>query len=302
MVKRREDYANPVASAEEWKQARMKLMEKEKEATRAADELAKERRSLPWMAVSEEYTFQGSDGPVELKDLFGDKQALFVYHLMFDPAWEKGCPSCSLWLDCLQGMFPHLARKAAVAAIADAAMEKLKPFVEQKGWTFPVASAAGTSFGRDMHVSFTDEELADPEFRGYNFNRKTFCKVMPGASVFVKVKDGDQDKVFLTYNMFARGLEPLNSIWGILDRLPDGTSLSSSPSFAFFPRSGRSFFCRVSGSYASWLCLMIHLLYLPALCGVAGGFTAQAVTRSAAWTGSSTRRNMMVSPQVRSTE
>src|SRR4051795_9580213 len=88
-----------IATREEWLAARKELLTKEKELTRQRDALNAERRNLPMVEVTKAYTFQGPEGTVGLVDLFEGRPQLIVYHFMFDPGWEDGCPSCSAGTD-----------------------------------------------------------------------------------------------------------------------------------------------------------------------------------------------------------
>lgn len=133
-----------------------------------------------------------------------------VYHLMYSDDWSspKPCSSCSFWLDSLSGSYPHikLSGKAELAVVCDASYDKLKAAADAKGWPFPVASAAGTTFGSDFKVSFTEEEMKE---KAYNYGRPVFCPKMPGGSVFYRSADGT---LYHTYSVYARGMEPWNSV------------------------------------------------------------------------------------------
>ena len=155
-----------------------------------------------------------------LSSLFdAEHDTLVVQHFMFDPADENGCSSCSLWSDSFDGLLPHIKRKASFAVVARAKPEQLRAMKARKGWRFPFLSAFASSFGADMSVSYTDEQVASKD-KLYNFGSSpVWCREMPGVSVFHKSADG---AIFLTYNTFSRGLEPLCSIWNLFDALPNG--------------------------------------------------------------------------------
>src|SRR5262245_3421192 len=127
-----------VVSRDEWLEARVELLKKEKELTRLRDEQARRRRELPCVKVEKEYAFDGPDGRVTLAGLFGGRSQLVVYHFMFGPDWAEGCPSCSFVADHLDGMLPHLAaRDVALAAVARAPLAKIEAFRRRMGWQFP---------------------------------------------------------------------------------------------------------------------------------------------------------------------
>src|SRR3989442_9158442 len=116
---------HPVVSQQEWIDARKKLLAKEKELTRLRDDLARQRRELPWVKVTKQYVFEGPDGQQSLSDLFAGRSQLLVYHFMYGPDWDQGCPSCSFWADNFEGITIHLAhRDATLVAISRASYEK----------------------------------------------------------------------------------------------------------------------------------------------------------------------------------
>jgi predicted dithiol-disulfide oxidoreductase (DUF899 family) len=209
-----------VVSRNEWIKARQKLLAKEKELTRRRDQLSAERRELPWVKIDKNYVFDSLHGPVKLADLFAGRSQLVVYHFMFGPEWQEGCPSCSLVCDHIDGTLPHLAaRDVSIAMIARAPLAKLEAFKKRMGWRFPWVSSYGNDFNQDFQVSFTKEELARGEVT-YNYGQQEFpSEEAPGISVFYKDTNG---QIFHTYSAYARGCEPLITTYAILDLAPKG--------------------------------------------------------------------------------
>src|SRR5438132_8962820 len=150
-----------IVSEEKWLEARKALLAKEKKLTRLHDELAAERRQLPWMRVEKNYTFDAPQGKVSLADLFGPHSQLFVYHFMFGPDWAEGCPSCSFVCDHLDGAVPHLAaRDVSLVMVSRAPLAKIESFRKRMGWRFPWVSSQSNDFNRDCHVFFPPREKA----------------------------------------------------------------------------------------------------------------------------------------------
>lgn len=207
----------------EWLSARLALLQREKELTRLRDAVAAERRALPWVSVETPYTFHGASGPAMLGDLFGDSEQLVVYHFMFGPGWEEGCPSCSLLMDHMSGLLPHLrARSTAFTAISRATWPEIAAFQRRMGWSFPWVSSHGNDFNRDFQVSFTPDDM-DAGRVTYNFETlppgPLPVEELPGISVFARDRDG---RVFHTYSTFARGCDPMLGIYQWLDLTPKG--------------------------------------------------------------------------------
>lgn len=211
---------HPVVSQDAWLQARRELLQKEKEATRLLDELAIERRRLPWVKVSKNYVFDTPGGRVPLADLFAGRSQLFVYHFMFHPDWAEGCPSCSFVSDHFDGTLPHLAaRDVTLVAVSRAPLDKIAEFKNRMGWRFPWVSSHGSDFNHDYHVSFTDEELATGRVN-YNFTMQEFPSAEgPGLSIFRKDSAGE---IFHTYSAYGRGVETLMTTYRMLDLVPKG--------------------------------------------------------------------------------
>ena len=211
---------HPVVSHEEWLAARTAFLAKEKEFTRLRDELNRQRRELPWEIVDKDYVFEGADGKQTLLELFDGRSQLIVYHFMFDPSWDAGCPHCSFWADNFNGIVVHLnQRDATMIAVSRAPYPKLAAYQKRMGWNFKWVSSFGTDFNFDYRVSFTADEL---EKKAPVYNFKTIRPGMPereGASVFYKDPAG---RVFHTYSTYARGIDMLNTAYHYLDLAPKG--------------------------------------------------------------------------------
>jgi len=209
-----------VVSSEKWLTARKKLLVKEKTFTRLADKLSKERRALPWEAVTKDYVFDGPGGKETLSQLFDGRSQLVVYHFMFGPDWDAGCPHCSRWADNFNGIIAHLnQRDVTLVAVSRAPYEKLAAYRQRMGWSFKWVSSFGTDFNFDFHVSFTPEEMKNKK-AFYNFKMQNpDASEREGVSVFTTDAKG---KVFRTYSTFARGIELLNLDYKYLDVVPKG--------------------------------------------------------------------------------
>jgi len=214
---------------EEWDAARAELLKREKEMTRMSDELARQRRELPWVPVEKQYTFQTADGPKTLAELFDDRSQLVVYHFMFGPDFEAGCPVCSSIADSFNGVLAHLeARGVTMICISRAPLEKLLAFRQRMGWSFNWASSYENDFNWDFEHSQTRDQVSEwadqvPPFVS-RFASASGTDVVgyftegPGLSVFAR---SDKD-VYLTYATTARGLEVVMVYYGILDWVPSG--------------------------------------------------------------------------------
>ncbi len=133
-----------VASHDEWLAARKQLLAKEKEFTRLRDQLSQERRELPWERVDKNYVFDGPGGKETLAQLFDGRSQLVVYHFMFDPDWDAGCPHCSFWADNFNGIPVHLShRDVTMVAISRAPIAKLEAYHKRMGWSFKWLSSFG---------------------------------------------------------------------------------------------------------------------------------------------------------------
>jgi predicted dithiol-disulfide oxidoreductase (DUF899 family) len=216
-----------VVSREDWLAARRQLLSKEKEFTRLRDRLSGERRELPWVKVEKTYVFDGPDGRETLAELFDGRGQLMVYHFMFGPEWEQGCPSCSFLSDHIDGANLHLPqRDVTLLAVSRAPLAQIDAFKERMGWRFKWVSSYENDFNRDYHVSFTDDEMAQGEVY-YNYGMEQFpSEEAPGISVFYKDPDG---AVFHTYSAYARGLDMLVGAYNYLDLAPKGRDEAALP-------------------------------------------------------------------------
>src|SRR3954447_22815115 len=144
-----------IGTQEEWQTERDELLAEEKELTRRSDELARKRQELPWVPVEEDYRFETADGTKALADLFDGRSQLVVYHFMFGPDWDAGCPVCSSIADSFNGVLAHLQeRDVTMIAISRASSEKLTAFAERMGWTFTWASSHDSDFNWEWGHSF----------------------------------------------------------------------------------------------------------------------------------------------------
>jgi predicted dithiol-disulfide oxidoreductase (DUF899 family) len=194
-------------SETEWQAACEKLLAKEKELTGALDALAAERRSLPMVRIDKAYAFDGPDGKVSLLDLFQGRRQLLVYHFMFGPNREVGCPGCSMFVDQV-GHLAHLnARDTSFAAVSRAPIGRIEAYRLRMGWTFPWVSSFGTDFNPDLGVGPKEPQPQEPQ---------------DGEEHALSVLLRDGAKVFRTYVTTARGVERLGSVWTLLDLTPYG--------------------------------------------------------------------------------
>jgi predicted dithiol-disulfide oxidoreductase (DUF899 family) len=209
-----------IVSKNEWIAARKVLLKKEKEFTALRDQLSQKRRDLPWVAVDKEYVFDGPNGKETLRELFDGRSQLIVYHFMYDPNWDVGCPSCSFWSDNFNGIVVHLnQRDVTMIAISRAPYNKIDAYKKRLGWDFKWVSSYDTDFNFDYNVSFTKEELEKKE-AFYNFTiQDPYVSEQPGVSIFYK---DPSDKIFHTYSAYARGIDILNTAYNYLDLVPKG--------------------------------------------------------------------------------
>jgi predicted dithiol-disulfide oxidoreductase (DUF899 family) len=231
---------------EQWLAARIELLNEEKEHTRRGDELARRRQELPWVRLDKPYRFETEAGSAALADLFHGRSQLLVYHFMFGPDYESGCPSCSAIADGFNGIAVHLVNHdVALAAVSRAPLAKLLAFKRRMGWTFPWASSHGGDFNVDFSVQFTEQQQQRDGI-GYNYRREaplpvstptadagspvaemaamtgtdvpTYTRERPGVSAFA-LEDG---AIYHTYSAYARGLDSLWGMYQWLDRAPRG--------------------------------------------------------------------------------
>jgi predicted dithiol-disulfide oxidoreductase (DUF899 family) len=213
----------PVVSEEEWQAAREALLVKEKDATRARDALAAERRRLPMVRIEKHYAFDGPEGKeATLLDLFDGRRQLLLYHFMFGPNQDAGCDGCSMFVDQI-GHLAHLhARDASFALVSRAPLAKITEYKRRMGWTIGWYS----SFDSDFNVDFgVGPETPQP---GVYQDGETF-----GLSVFLR----DGDSVYRTYFTTARGVEALGSVWTFLDLTPLGRQENWEDSPAGYPQT-----------------------------------------------------------------
>src|SRR6516165_177692 len=162
---------NQVVSREEWLNARIELLRREKELTQLSDDVAHRRQELPWVRVDKTYRFDTDEGSASLKDLFRGRSQLLVYHFMFGPDYAAGCPSCSMIADGFNGFAVHLANHdVTLSAVSRAPLQKLQAYKRRMGWTFPWASSFGDDFNFDFNVSYTEEQQ-HAEGVEYNYRR-----------------------------------------------------------------------------------------------------------------------------------
>ena len=219
-----------VGTRDEWRAAREELLQREKELTRRSDELARQRQELPWVPVEKEYTFATDEGRKTLPELFDGRSQLLVYHFMFGPAYEAGCPTCSAGADTFDGAVPHLnARDVTFLCISRAPLEKLQAYKRRMGWSFPWISSHGSEFNFDFEASHTDEQLqaflggqvppvVDQMATACGTDASGYLAEGPVLSAFA-LSDG---VVHHTYSTSARGLEILLGFYPLLDRVPKG--------------------------------------------------------------------------------
>ena len=223
-----------IGTQEEWDVAREKLLVREKEHTRLGDELAQERRDLPWVPVHKEYRFDTDKGERSLAQLFDGRSQLLVYHFMFGPSYEAGDPVNSSIADAVDGVLPHLhARDATFVLVSQAPLEKLQVYKRRMDWSVPWVSSARTDFNFDLGFSHTAEEgreavalmnesglppIAEQNARSSGTDVGGYLTESPGFSAFVH----DDGTVHHTYSTTWRGLEFLMSYYPVLDRTPKG--------------------------------------------------------------------------------
>jgi predicted dithiol-disulfide oxidoreductase (DUF899 family) len=219
-----------IGTQEEWQAERDQLLKQEKELTRRGDELTRNRRELPWVPVETDYRFETRDGTKSLADLFDGRSQLLVYHFMFGPPYEAGCPVCCSIADTLNPQVAHLkARDTTLLLASRAPLEKLLAFRERMGWEIDWVSSGASNFNRDLGFLRTEEELK-PFLEGEipptveqnalmcGTDAGGYVAEGPGMSAY-SLLDG---VVYRTYVTTARGLEPAMAFYGLLDRTPKG--------------------------------------------------------------------------------
>ena len=220
-----------VVSERDWVAERKKLLEREKELTHLQEQVAAERRALPWVRVDKAYTFDTPEGKKTLSDLFDGRSQLIVYHFMYGPEMKTGCVGCSFLSDHVDGANQHLKHHdVTYVAVSRGPLATLEAYKKRMGWKFPWVSSNGNDFNHDFHVSFSKEELAEGEV-DYNFRKTPAANAndeLPGLSAFYK---NDEGEIFHTYSSYARGPEELIGTLMILDRAPLGRNETSTMNF-----------------------------------------------------------------------
>lgn len=228
---------HPVGSREQWRTARVALLDAEKELTRRSDDVARQRQQLPWVKIDKDYRFDTENGEASLSDLFRGRSQLVVHHFMFPPSWSEGCPSCSSVADGYNGIRVHLENHdVALTAVSRAPIELLTAYKRRMGWSFPWASSAKSDFNFDFGVAYTEEQLArgaehnyrrleiDPSSlpHGGKGSEPVDAGESPAMSAFVL----DDGVVYHTYSTYARGTDVLWGMYQWLDRAPLGRNES----------------------------------------------------------------------------
>jgi predicted dithiol-disulfide oxidoreductase (DUF899 family) len=219
-----------VGTQEEFDAAREELLAEEKVLTRRSDELTRKRRELPWVPVETDYSFETEAGTKSLAELFDGRSQLLVYHFMFGPPYDAGCPVCSSITDTLDRQVVHLkARDATLLLASRGPLEKLLAYRERMGWGIDWVSSGGSDFNRDLGFLHTEEELkpflegeipptVEQNAQMCGTDVAGYVSEGPGMSVYA-VSDGT---VYRTYVTTSRGLELAMPYYGLLDRTPKG--------------------------------------------------------------------------------
>jgi predicted dithiol-disulfide oxidoreductase (DUF899 family) len=210
--------AHATGTYEDWRRARVALLELEKQHTRRGDELARMRRELPWVPIDKDYAFATNDGTKTLAELFDGRSQLIVYHFMFGPDWDAGCEGCSLVADHFDGGMVHLnQRDVTMVCVSRAPLENLNAYKRRMGWRFTWVSSLGSDFNFDFGVSFTEEQQTNGA--EYNFRWEDDPgDEAPGLSSFA-LEDG---AVYHVYSTYERGTDVFNTFYQLLDRAPKG--------------------------------------------------------------------------------
>jgi predicted dithiol-disulfide oxidoreductase (DUF899 family) len=216
----------PIVSRSEWLAERKELLEAEKRLTKQVDAVNAMRRRLPMVKLDKAYVFDGPNGQVRLIDLFNGRRQLIVYHFMFDPDWDKGCPGCTGLVDAMGDLKMLAERDTSLVLISRAPLAKLEKYKKERGWTLPWFSSYGTDFNYDFHVTLNQtvvqlqynyREQAELE-QGKESEPRFLNGENHGLSVFFRL----EDDVYHTYSTYARGCESLTDSYQLLDRTPYG--------------------------------------------------------------------------------
>jgi predicted dithiol-disulfide oxidoreductase (DUF899 family) len=215
----------PIVSREQWLVERKKLLEHEKEETEHYDRVNAERRRLSMVKIEKDYVFEGPNGKQHLKDLFDGRRQLIVYHFMFDPTWDKGCPGCTTWVDALGDPSPLDSRDTKFVVVSRAPLAKLETYKLGKGWHIPWVSSFESDFNYDFHVTL-DPKVTPVE---YNYRNQAEAEAKRGRAVALEGEHHGLsvlfrlgDEIFHTYSVFARGCESLPNAYRLLDTTPYG--------------------------------------------------------------------------------
>lgn len=221
-----------VVSQDEWMTASTDFLKKEKEFTKARDALSAARRALPWVRVDTNYVFEGPEGPVSLSDLFDGRSQLIVYHMMYAPGWDEGCPGCSFVCDHVDAARQHFEHHdLTFVAVSRAPLADFQGFKKRMGWKFPWVSSNQNSFNYDYGASFRREDL-DKGPVMYNFTvQKLNGEEQPGLTMFTKDSEGN---IYRTYSSYERGLDLLLGAYNYLDLTPKGRDESGPMSWVTF--------------------------------------------------------------------
>jgi len=205
---------------QQWLEARIALLEKEKAHIRAGDEIAAQRRKLPKYEISENYVFQGQLGSTTLAELFENRSQLILQHFMFGPGADVGCPFCSFWADGYNPMITHLnQRDISFAVVSSAPIEKLMAYRNRMKWSFTWVSSAANTFNIDFNVSPSKADIKRGKME-YNYREsKLSSHESHGASVFERAETG---KIYHTYSTYGRGLNQMNAAYAYIDLTPRG--------------------------------------------------------------------------------
>ena len=211
--------AHQIVSHDEWIKASQALLAKEKEFTKLREQMAEERRKLPWEKVEKEYVFEAPEGRVTLADLFAGRGQLIVQHLMYGPDWNEACPACSFWADNFNGIDMHLAaRDTSFVAVSRGPLDKLMAYKKRMGWTFRWVSSLDSDFNFDYGVSLNPGDK-------YNYGTIDAKGEMPGVTAF-RSADG---AIYRTYSAYARGVDLLNGTYHLLDITSKGRDEAGLP-------------------------------------------------------------------------
>jgi predicted dithiol-disulfide oxidoreductase (DUF899 family) len=145
----------------------------------------------------DDYAFATPRGTVQLSAIFGDKPDLIVIHNM-----GSSCAYCTLWADGFNGIYDHLANRAAFVVSSPDRPDVQKKFAAGRGWRFPMVSHAGTSFAADM---------------GY---RSTSGGWLPGITAFRK----DGSRILRVSDAACSPGDDFCALWHFFDLIPEGAA------------------------------------------------------------------------------